>query len=146
MDTANSSGPAQDGEVNAEAIHDDNEKHVAQATERKAQYKSNSEKLARARELKDIGNTLFKSGDTKNALKKYHHALMFIKGISSSDLELPGLPSDLLNEKVTEEERKMGDELTALVHNNMAACLVKTTQWENVIKHTSQVRKILCLA
>ena len=119
MDTANSA--SQDGEVNAEAIQDSNEKHVvAQATERRNQYKTNSEKLSRAKELKDVGNALFKSGETKNAVKKYHHALMYIKGISSSDLGIPGLPSDLMDEKVTEEERKMGDELTALIHNNIA--------------------------
>ena len=119
MDTANSA--SQDGEVNAEAVQDSNEKHVvAQATERRNQYKTNSEKLSRAKELKDVGNALFKSGETKNAVKKYHHALMYIKGISSSDLGIPGLPSDLMDEKVTEEERKMGDELTALIHNNIA--------------------------
>lgn len=123
MDTANSVAHSQDGEVNAEAIHDGNEEHVAQATERRVEYKTNSEKLTRAKELKDIGNTLFKSGDTKNAVKKYHHALMFVKGISSSDLGIPGLPSELMNEKVTEEERAMGDELTALIHNNIAGSL-----------------------
>ena len=120
MDTANSVGHAQDGEVNSEAIHDDNEKHVAQAKDTRGQYKTNSEKLARSKELKDIGNGLFKSGDTKTALKKYHHALMFVKGIALSDLGVSGIPSDLLNEKVTEEEREMGDELKALIHNNIA--------------------------
>ena len=121
MDTANLVGHAQDGEVNLEAIRD-NEEHVAQAKEMRGQYKTNSEKLSRAKELKEIGNGLFKKGDTKNALKKYHHALMFVKGIASSDLGLgvAGVPSDLLNEKVTEEEREMGDELTALIHNNIA--------------------------
>ena len=120
MDTSNG-GHAQDGEVNSEAIHDGNEtEHVAQGKETRGQYKTNSEKLARAKELKDIGNGLFKSGDTKTALKKYHHALMFVKGIAQSDLGASGIPSDLLNEKVTEEEREMGDELKALIHNNIA--------------------------
>lgn len=118
METANSVG--QDGEVKAEAIQDSNEQHVAQATERRNQYKTNSEKLARAKELKNVGNTLFKSGETKNAVKKYHHALMYIKGISSLDHGIPGLPSEFMYEKVTEEEGKMGDELTALIHNNIA--------------------------
>lgn len=123
IDTVNSVGHLQDGEVNAEAIQDDDEKHVAQGKETSVQYKTNSEKLVRAKELKEIGNTLFKSGDTKNAVKKYHHALMFIKGISSSDLGIPGLPSELMNEKATEEERQMGDELTVLIHNNIAGKL-----------------------
>ena len=117
IDGANSVGCAQDGEVNAEAIHG---VHVAQAQQTKATHKTSSEKLSRAKELKDIGNSLFKNGDTKTALKKYHHGLMFVKGIASSDLGVAGIPNDLVNEKVTEEERKMGDELTALIHNNIA--------------------------
>lgn len=122
MDTVSSVGHAQDGEVKAEAIHGDSEKHVAQAKGSKVQCKTNSEKLARAKELKDTGNAFFKSGDTKNAVKKYHHALMFIKGVFSSDFGMPGLPNDLMkmNEKVTEEERAIGDELTAVIHNNIA--------------------------
>ena len=120
MDTANT-GHAQDGEVDPEAIQNGNEtEHVAQGKETRGQYKTNSEKLARAKELKDIGNGLFKSGDTKAALKKYHHALMFVKGVALSDLGVSGIPSGLLNEKVTEEEREMGDELKALIHNNIA--------------------------
>lgn len=120
MDTANSVSHSRDGEVNVEAIEGSKGEHVAQATERRNQYKTNSAKLTRAKELKDVGNGLFKSGETKNAVKKYHHALMYVKGISSSDLGIPGLPSELMNEKVTEEEREMGDELTALIHNNIA--------------------------
>lgn len=120
MDTTSSVGHSLDGEVNAEAIHDDRKKHVAPAEGARVQYKTNSEKLARARELKDIGNTLFKSGDTKSAVKKYHHALMFVKGLTSPDLELSGLSNDLIGEKVTKEEREMGNELSALIHNNIA--------------------------
>ena len=134
MDTASSVGHAQDGEVKSEAIHD-SEKHVSQAKGTKIQCKTNSEKLARAKELKDTGNALFKSGDTKNAVKKYHHALMFIKGVSSSDFGIPGLPNDLnMNEKVTEEERAIGDELTAVIHNNIAGSqLMNFLTWFSLI-------------
>ena len=120
MDTANVAGDWQDVKVNSEAIQDDNGKHVAQIKETQPQYKTNSEKLARAKELKDIGNALFKSGDNKTAVKKYHHALMFVKGISSSDIEISGLPNEFMKEKVTKEDREAGDELTALIHNNIA--------------------------
>ena len=55
IDAANSVGHAQDGEVNAEAIHG---VHVAREQETKATCKTNSDKLSRAKELKDIGNSL----------------------------------------------------------------------------------------
>ena len=61
---------------------------------------------------------------------------MFVKGVSSTDLGIPGLPNDLkMNEKVTEEERAIGDELKAVIHNNIAGSrLLNFPAWFSLIK------------
>ncbi|XP_065920594.1 tetratricopeptide repeat protein 9C-like isoform X2 [Dysidea avara] len=133
-------GSASQGEMETEAIQKEPGTHVAATPASVQDRKINSDKLGKAKELKDSGNELFKNGNTKNATKKYHQALMYVKGVLCTDTSVPGIPEDLMYEKVTKEEKAIGDELTALLHNNLAACLVKTTNWENVIKHTSQIQ------
>jgi hypothetical protein len=41
------------------------------------------EKLKFAKEFKNAGNQLYKSGDFKGAAKKYHRAVLYLKGIDS---------------------------------------------------------------
>jgi hypothetical protein len=42
-----------------------------------------SAKLEQAKEFKDAGNALYKSGDYRGAAKKYHRAVLYLKGIDS---------------------------------------------------------------
>ena len=41
------------------------------------------EKLQEAKVFKDAGNELYKSGNFKGAAKKYHRAILYLKGIDS---------------------------------------------------------------
>ena len=41
------------------------------------------EKLKEAKLFKDAGNELYKSGDFKSAARKYHRAILYLKGIDS---------------------------------------------------------------
>jgi len=41
------------------------------------------EKLAKANVLKDEGNAFYKQRDYKNAMKKYHRALLYVKGLNA---------------------------------------------------------------
>ena len=45
---------------------------------------------------------------------------MYVKGVLCTDTSVPGVPEDMMYEKVTREEKATGDELTALLHNNLA--------------------------
>ena len=40
-------------------------------------------KLKEAKVFKDAGNELYKSGNFKGAAKKYHRAILYLKGIDS---------------------------------------------------------------
>jgi hypothetical protein len=40
-------------------------------------------KLKQAKVFKDAGNELYKSGDFRSAAKKYHRAVLYLKGIDS---------------------------------------------------------------
>jgi len=108
------------GEMEVEAIQKETGTHVAATPANLQDRKINSEKLGKAKDLKDSGNELFKNGDTKNATKKYHQALMYVKGVLCTDTSVPGIPEDLMYEKVNKEEKAIGDELTATLHNNLA--------------------------
>lgn len=46
-------------------------------------FQSYVDKFSSAQELKLAGNELYKSGEVKKALGKYHRALLYIKGIES---------------------------------------------------------------
>ena len=84
-----------------------------------------SGKIARARELKDEGNLAFKAGEYRGALKKYHHALMYTKGVSSqgSLSVLPGL-EEALGRVASKEEKKAANEIALVVFNNMSGVCV----------------------
>ncbi len=79
-----------------------------------------SEKLARALELKEEGNVLFKQQEWRRAIKKYHHSLMFIKGVTDRPDKMMGFALPSKFKKPTAEEEKCSIELLVSVHNNIA--------------------------
>ena len=78
-----------------------------------------ADRLATAEELKQEGNKLFKEGEWKKAIKKYHHTLMYTKGILDKFEALPGL-QQAIQVKATPQEEAAARELSATVSNNLA--------------------------
>ena len=80
-----------------------------------------SDKLATAHQLKDVGNTAFKAGNFKLAIKKYHHSLMYTRGVvSKGDVSaIPGM-EHVVKYMASEEEKRQARELTAVLSNNLA--------------------------
>lgn len=79
-----------------------------------------SEKIMKCRELKDEGNKLVKAKEWKKAIKKYHHALMYIKGITDKLDSLPGLEVALGRPQPSEQDRKDATELMLNLLNNLS--------------------------
>ncbi|XP_069163102.1 tetratricopeptide repeat protein 9C isoform X2 [Procambarus clarkii] len=101
------------------------------------------EKLTSAKEFKQKGNEHFKDKQLKKAIKSYHSGLMYMKGIEQ-DLN----PNKLLRRQCTptmsEEVKEEISALTADLHNNIAACLLKQcpVRYERVIECCKQVTEL----
>ena len=66
-------------------------------------------KLQTALKFKEEGNVLYKSKDFKKAMRKYHNAILYMKGI---DNDLHGTPEFLKTSSVNpDSEKKIDDEL-----------------------------------
>lgn len=76
-------------------------------------------RLARAKSLKQEGNELFRVGGWKKAIRKYHHALMYCKGITDKLDFIPGLAA-AGGLRGSEEEKKEASDVTVAVTNNLA--------------------------
>ncbi len=79
-----------------------------------------SDRLARALKLKDEGNACFKLQEWRKAIKKYHHSLMFVKGVTDRPDKMMGFALPSRFSKPTAEEEKYSVELLVSVHNNIA--------------------------
>lgn len=76
-------------------------------------------RLAKAVSLKQEGNELFRAKQWKKAIRKYHHTLMYCKGITDKLDFIPGM-SAAGGLKPTAEEEKQATDMTMAVTNNLA--------------------------
>jgi len=87
-------------------------------------------KLAQALVFKDEGNTFYKEKDYKKALRKYHNAILYMKGI---DNDLHGTPAFMQTSSSVDpnSQKKISPDLerecikaNISIYNNLAACLL----------------------
>ncbi|KAK8718705.1 hypothetical protein OTU49_014529, partial [Cherax quadricarinatus] len=102
------------------------------------------EKLVKAKEFKQNGNNHFKQKEVKKAIQNYHRGLMYVKGMNQ-DIN----PTKLLSKRqstpvVSQEVRDEIAALSADLHNNIAACLLKQepVRYERVIECCEEVTKL----
>ena len=81
-------------------------------------------RLSKSQDLKEEGNTLFKQQEWRKAIKKYHHSLMYVKGITDRGDKLLALGGLIDTQttvlKPTKEQEKMAEEVLVALHNNIA--------------------------
>lgn len=99
-------------------------------------------KLNLAHKMKDEGNAHFKNKSIQEALRAYHKALLYAKGVQQ-DLN----PPVMVEPRTPVTEGPVADAVTALVvtvNNNIAACLLKHTPvpHERVLACCEQVIKL----
>ena len=81
------------------------------------------EKLNQARDYKAQGNDRYKANEYKQAIGKYHRALLFTKGIEDAQHSMPFMPETEEynpNKKIPESAQKEVYELKLACYNNLA--------------------------
>ncbi|XP_050723151.1 tetratricopeptide repeat protein 9C-like [Eriocheir sinensis] len=102
------------------------------------------EKLVKAKEFKVKGNEHFKQQQVKKAIKSYHSGLLYLKGINQdlnpNKLLVPTEPPPT----ITKEAKAEVDSLSADLHNNIAACLLKLepVKYERVVECCQEVTEL----
>ena len=76
--------------------------------------------------LKKEGNLLVKTEEWKKAMKKYHHALMYVKCVCDKLDRLPGLEASLGRQQPSVEEKKEATQLMLSLWNNLSCELYFT--------------------
>jgi FK506-binding protein 4/5 len=100
--------------------------------------------LRSIKDCREGGNVLFREGKFREAMKKYHHANLYLKCFQDNPMGFvvsrPDQVTSMSNlpEKVQVEIQS----LTVLVTNNMAACALKLQNWESALRHTAAVLEL----
>ena len=82
-----------------------------------------ADQLIQATELKESGNELFGKGQWKKAIRKYHYGLMYVKSITTENLDmqnLMGFGARPRKAGPSDEEKSSANELFVLLSNNIA--------------------------
>jgi len=113
------------------------------------------EKLETALAFKEDGNTLYKAKEYKKAMRKYHNAILYMKGI---DNDLHGTPAYLQavsvdpnsKVKISEDLEKQCIKANIAIYNNLAACLLASSpagsktevEYEKILKYLDIVLEL----
>ena len=87
---------------------------------------SPGEKLTKAQELKLEGNQFFKAGQLREAMRKYHYGLLYVRGVTNRVDGLPGV-EQLSKAKPSPAEEQAARDLTATLSNNLAGVFLCVT-------------------
>ncbi|KAI0783645.1 TPR-like protein [Abortiporus biennis] len=91
------------------------------------------QKIAVAKEKKDLADQSFKAGDLKNALWKYHEAILYLKGIyKDNTTAMTGQPNP--NDQEKNKPKTEADELLDKIYGNMSQCHIKQGNWKRAIE------------
>jgi len=88
-------------------------------------------KLAIGKQKKDAGDTAFKAGDMKGALRAYHEALLWIVGLDKQSL--PGVEPPSADTAGKPPKTEV-DEVLEKIHANMAQCHIKNENWKRAVE------------
>lgn len=105
------------------------------------------EKLEKAREFKAAGNGSYMAKSYSKAVGKYHRALLYIKGIESSQdphpLGMTGstVPADCIPTVAAQQEVK---KMKMDCYNNLAACLLQSDdpQYKKIVLYCDNVLEV----
>lgn len=100
-------------------------------------------KLTKAQEYKQKGNMHFKQQHLTKAIQSYHSGLMYVKGIEQ-DLNPNKLFGPTQTPDVSNEVKEEVAGITADLHNNLAACLLKQqpVRYERVVECCKEVTRL----
>ncbi|KAI0035370.1 hypothetical protein K488DRAFT_83078 [Vararia minispora EC-137] len=95
-------------------------------------------KIETGKQKKAEADAAFKAGQVKDALRSYHFSLMYLEGINKQDLGgamgMPAAPADPGATKQRTEACAILDEILEKIYANMAACHIKTENWQRALE------------
>ncbi|KAI0775160.1 hypothetical protein BD413DRAFT_533621 [Trametes elegans] len=99
------------------------------------------EKLNTAKRFKEDGDKAFQESDVKTALRAYHQAILYLKGLDKNALQKalgqpipPPPPIEAVDQAAQEKPRTEIDVLLEKIYSNMSQCHVTNSNWERVIE------------
>jgi len=95
-------------------------------------------KLETAKEKKEQADKAFQASDLPTALRFYHEALLYLKGLDSNTTDVvAGNTGD--QSAATTPEKKEINAIIEKVYSNMCACHIKQGKWQRAIDTADKV-------
>jgi len=101
-----------------------------------------ADKLARANVLKEEGNVAFKKGDWKGAMRAYHQANLFVKGLDTARAGSGFVPAGIGAKPLPADQVEAIAKMEVALNLNLAACHAKTDVWAKVVGDCDRVLSI----
>ncbi|KAI0342797.1 TPR-like protein [Trametopsis cervina] len=92
------------------------------------------QKIAVAKQKKDVGDEAFKKGEVKDALRAYHEALMYLNGISKNMQQAMSTSASSAQDEEENKPKTESDEMLEKIYSNMAACHIKQSNWKRAVE------------
>ncbi|KJE91655.1 hypothetical protein CAOG_02763 [Capsaspora owczarzaki ATCC 30864] len=97
-----------------------------------------ADKIAAANALRLAGNELFQQNDLHRAARKYHEAILTVKGLDAkggfaSLLGVPGVPA------LSADYTSAINEMLINCYSNLTVCASKSMRWEKCIQYCDKI-------
>jgi len=105
-----------------------------------------SDKLAIAKEKKEVADQSFKAGEYKTALQSYHQALMYLVGLDRNAIKsltggMSAPPPPLEGTSQIKEDKTEVDEIVEKIYANMSACHLNQKNWQRALETADKALK-----
>mmetsp|Transcript_40967 Transcript_40967/g.49719 ORF Transcript_40967/g.49719 Transcript_40967/m.49719 type:complete len:195 (+) Transcript_40967:169-753(+) len=117
----------------------DKQENMATTSHETSESEQIRKKLSIAAERKEAGNTAFKEGDYKTAMRCYHEIFLYISGLDKSKA---GAPTPEGTRLLTDEEKTTIKALEMSHHLNLAAIYLKLEKFSKCEAACSSVLKL----
>ncbi|KII85220.1 hypothetical protein PLICRDRAFT_45401 [Plicaturopsis crispa FD-325 SS-3] len=92
------------------------------------------QKIAIAKQKKDTADQSFKANNSKDALRAYHEALMYLIGIDKNAMKSMGMSQPVDESAKNKEEKTEVDEIVEKIYANMSACHLKNGNYQRALE------------
>ncbi|KAJ7285123.1 hypothetical protein C8J57DRAFT_1290501 [Mycena rebaudengoi] len=105
-----------------------------------ADFSTTAQKVATAKEKKEIADQAFKEGKITEALMAYHGSLMYLLGLDKTALQGIGMapptpaPSSSSTADPKVKEKTEVDDIVEKIYANMSACHLKNKNWKRALE------------
>jgi len=95
-------------------------------------------KVETAKEKKEQADKAFQASDLPTALRFYHEALLYLKGLDSNTTDIVAGNSGDQSAAISPEKKEI-NAIMEKVYSNMCACHIKQEKWQRAIETADKV-------